>query len=59
LFGCEHRAKILQVDAGIFFLALIGKVPSGTLWGEACEWYRNFRVSINEIPVEVFKLRKD
>jgi len=36
-------------------LALIGKVPSGTLLGEVCEWYSDFGVSINEMLVEVGK----
>src|SRR5882672_1844908 len=34
-------------------MALIGKVPWGTLAGKTCEWNGDFRISINEMTVKV------
>src|SRR5882672_10756707 len=34
-------------------MALIGKVPWGTLVGKTCEWNGDFRISINETTVKV------
>jgi len=36
-------------------MALIGKVPEGTLVGKMCKWNGDFRISINEMMVEVGK----
>src|SRR5882672_1884492 len=36
-------------------MALIGKVPRGTLSGKTCEWNGDFGISINETMVEVGK----
>ena len=38
--------------------ALIGEVPNSTLLGKACEWYGDFRVSINEALVKVGKTKE-
>ena len=38
--------------------ALIGEVPNCTLSGKACEGYGDFRVSVNEMLVEVGKTEK-
>src|SRR5882672_25923 len=34
-------------------MALIGKVPRGTLVGKTCEWNGDFRISVNEMMVKV------
>src|SRR5882724_5775581 len=36
-------------------MALIGKVPGGTLAGKTCKWNSDFRISINEMMVEIGK----
>src|SRR5467141_1183935 len=36
-------------------MALIGKVPGGTLTGKTCKWNSDFGISVNEMMVEVGK----
>ena len=37
---------------------LIGEVPNSTLSGKACEGYSDFRVSVNDVLVEVGKTKE-
>ena len=39
-------------------MALIGKVPEGTLVGKMCKWNGDFRISINEMMVKVGKTKE-
>src|SRR5882724_147177 len=39
-------------------MALIGKVPCGTLAGKMCEWNGNFRISKNESLIKVGKTKE-
>src|SRR5882724_9915013 len=39
-------------------MAFIRTVPGGTLAGEACKWNGDFRISMNEMMVEIVKTKK-
>ena len=39
-------------------MALIGKVPGGTLVGEAHKWNGDFGISMNETTVEIGKTKE-